>query len=66
VANLLRTLSSQGWVLHGVSDMMKKAVNKDTLFFRAAPPVEVSVALYYDTNTAEHVIIAGVLLRILQ
>jgi hypothetical protein len=46
--------------------MMKKAVNKDTLFFRAAPHVEVSIALHYDINPADHVIIAGVLLRILQ
>ncbi|KAH8930468.1 hypothetical protein BT69DRAFT_1210360 [Atractiella rhizophila] len=39
IIHVLTTLSSEGWILHASCDLTKKARDKDTMFFRAAPHV---------------------------
>jgi hypothetical protein len=41
LVHVLHALAATGWVLHTSCDMTKKALDKDTLFFRACPPVQV-------------------------
>lgn len=41
LVHVLHALAAVGWMLHTSCDMTKKAYDKDTLFFRACPPVQV-------------------------
>lgn len=40
IIHLFHSLASVGWHIHVSADLSKKEYDKDTLFFRAGPPVQ--------------------------